>query len=64
MFAVAWSGMACSLYDAAFATLGGLYGQEARKAITHLERVHPGAVEQLRSGRTFVHPGIGDQEGL
>jgi MFS family permease len=30
------AGMGCSLYDAAFATLGGLYGQEARRAITHL----------------------------
>lgn len=29
-------GMGCSLYDAAFATLGRLYGQEARRAITHL----------------------------
>jgi len=27
-------GMACTLYDAAFATLGTLYGAEARKAIT------------------------------
>ena len=30
------AGMGCSLYDAAFATLGKLYGQEARAAITHL----------------------------
>jgi hypothetical protein len=29
-------GMGCSLYDAAFATLGRLYGQTARQAITHL----------------------------
>ncbi len=34
-----------------------------RKAIAHLRRVHPGAVEQLRSGEPFVHPGIG-REGL
>jgi predicted MFS family arabinose efflux permease len=27
-------GMACSLYDAAFSTLGNLYGAEARKAVT------------------------------
>lgn len=35
-----------------------------RKAIAHLHRVHPGAVEQLRRGQPFVHPGIGDDEGL
>ena len=35
-----------------------------RKAIAHLHRVHPGAVEQLRSGQTFVHPGVGDREGV
>src|SRR5215210_4362921 len=29
-------GMGCSLYDAAFSTLGGLYGQEARRAIATL----------------------------
>src|SRR5215213_1215548 len=29
-------GMGCSLYDAAFSTLGGLYGQDARRAITTL----------------------------
>ena len=29
-------GMGCSLYDAAFSTLGTLYGQEARRAITTL----------------------------
>ena len=29
-------GMGCSLYEAAFSTLGELYGQDARKAITHL----------------------------
>lgn len=32
-----------------------------RRALIHLERVHPGAVEQLRSGRPFVHPGIGEE---
>jgi hypothetical protein len=26
--------------------------------------VHPGAVEMLRRGETFVHPGIGDREGV
>ena len=35
-----------------------------RKAIAHLHRVHPGAVEMLRRGETFVHPGIGDHEGV
>lgn len=35
-----------------------------RKAIAHLHRVHPGAVERLRRGETFVHPGIGDAEGV
>jgi len=35
-----------------------------RKALTHLSRVHPGAIEQLKRGETFVHPGIGDREGV
>lgn len=35
-----------------------------RKAIVHLQRLHPGAVEMLRRGETFVHPGIGDHEGV
>jgi hypothetical protein len=35
-----------------------------RKALDHLARVHPGAIEQLRRGETFVHPGIGDREGV
>jgi sugar phosphate permease len=35
-----------------------------RKALAHLARVHPGAIEQLRRGETFVHPGIGDSEGV
>jgi len=35
-----------------------------RKALHHLARVHPGAVEQLKRGETFVHPGIGDREGV
>jgi len=38
LLAVAWLilgvGMACGLYDAAFATLAGLYGRDARGAIT------------------------------
>lgn len=32
-----------------------------RRGIAHLERVHPGAVEQMRAGRPFVHPGIGEE---
>jgi MFS family permease len=35
-----------------------------RKAIAHLRRLHPGAVEMLKRGETFVHPGIGDHEGV
>jgi MFS family permease len=35
-----------------------------RKAIAHLHRVHPGAVEAMKRGETFVHPGIGDREGV
>lgn len=30
-----------------------------RRGLEHLARVHPGAIEQLRSGEPFVHPGIG-----
>lgn len=35
-----------------------------RKAIAHLHRVHPGAVESLKRGEPFVHPGFPDREGL
>jgi len=35
-----------------------------RKAVAHLKRVHPGAAEAMRRGETFVHPGIGDHEGV
>jgi len=35
-----------------------------RKAIAHLRRVHPGAVESLKRGEPFVHPGFPDREGL
>ena len=31
------------------------------RAIAHLHRVHPGAVERLRSGEGWVHPGLGDE---
>ena len=34
------------------------------KAITHLHRVHPGAIESMRRGEPFVHPGFGDREGV
>lgn len=35
-----------------------------RKAIAHLHRVHPGAVESMRRGEPFVHPGFSDREGV
>jgi sugar phosphate permease len=35
-----------------------------RRAIAHMERQHPGVVENMRRGVTFVHPGIGDNEGV
>lgn len=35
-----------------------------RKAVAHLRRVHPGAVESMKAGIPFVHPGIGDREGV
>lgn len=35
-----------------------------RRAVAHLKRLHPGAVEALKRGEHFVHPGIGDREGL
>lgn len=35
-----------------------------RRALAHLARVHPGAIEQLKRGEPFVHPGIGDREGV
>lgn len=35
-----------------------------RKAIAHLHRVHPGAVESMRRGEPFVHPGFSDKEGV
>lgn len=35
-----------------------------RKAVAHLHRVHPGAVEAMKRGETFVHLGIGDREGV
>jgi MFS family permease len=35
-----------------------------RKAIDHLRRVHPGAIETMKRGQAFVHPGFGDREGV
>ena len=35
-----------------------------RKALTHLRRVHPGAIETMKRGEPFVHPGFGDREGV
>jgi sugar phosphate permease len=34
------------------------------KALDHLRRVHPGAIETLKRGEPFVHPGFGDREGV
>lgn len=34
------------------------------RAIAHLEQYHPGAVEQMKRGETFVHPGSGDRNGV
>jgi hypothetical protein len=35
-----------------------------RRAVAHLRRVHPGAVEQLQRGEPFAHPGFADREGV
>jgi MFS family permease len=35
-----------------------------RRAIAHLHRLHPGAVEQMKRGEAFVHPGFVDREGV
>ncbi len=35
-----------------------------RKALDHLHRRHPGAVEMLKRGEAFVHPGFADREGV
>jgi hypothetical protein len=35
-----------------------------RRAIAHLERYHPGAVEQMQRGEPFLHPGRDDHESL
>lgn len=35
-----------------------------RRALAHLRRVHPGAIEQMKRGDPFVHPGFVDREGV
>jgi MFS family permease len=35
-----------------------------RRGLAHLRRVHPGAVESMRRGEPFVHPGFSDREGV
>ncbi len=35
-----------------------------RKALEHLRRVHPGAIETMQRGEPFVHPGFADREGV
>ena len=35
-----------------------------RRALAHLRREHPGAIESMRAGRPFVHPGFSDSEGV
>ena len=32
-----------------------------RRGLTHLARVHPGAIEQMKTGEPFVHPGVGTE---
>ncbi|UFN43595.1 MFS transporter [Nocardioides okcheonensis] len=32
-----------------------------RRGLAHLDRVHPGSIEQMRAGQPFVHPGIGTE---
>ncbi len=34
------------------------------RGLAHLHRVHPGAVESMRRGEPFVHPGFSDREGV
>jgi MFS family permease len=35
-----------------------------RKGLDHLRRMHPGAIEQMRRGEAFVHPGFNEREGV
>ena len=34
------------------------------RGIDHLRREHPGAIESMRRGEPFVHPGFSDREGV
>ncbi len=53
----------CGLYP--FWLLGAVQVvRYRRRAIAHLHRVHPGAVEQLQRGEPFAHPGFSDREGV
>src|SRR3712207_4674090 len=53
----------CALYP--FWVLGTVQVlRYRRRAIAHLRRVHPGAVEQLQRGEPFAHPGFDDREGV
>ena len=35
-----------------------------RRAVRHLQRFHPGAVERMKAGETFAHLGGGNHEGV
>ena len=35
-----------------------------RKGLDHLRRMHPGAIEQMRRGEAFIHPGFNEREGV
>ncbi|WP_432476442.1 MFS transporter [Nocardioides sp. GXQ0305] len=35
-----------------------------RRGLDHLRREHPGAVESMKRGEPFVHPGFSDREGV
>jgi sugar phosphate permease len=34
------------------------------RGLDHLRRLHPGAIESMKRGEPFVHPGFSDREGL
>jgi len=34
------------------------------RGLEHLRRAHPGAIESMRRGEPFVHPGFSDREGV
>lgn len=35
-----------------------------KRGLDHLTQVHPGAIETLKSGQPFAHPGFHDREGI